>query len=268
MSTVDVETGPAALPLMQSGQLAGVADVGEPPIAIGFARNIPLKVVWSGNVTPVTLVVNKDIKSAADLAGKKIAAPGGSTGEIFLKEYLAENNVAWNEIEYVDLGGPDIVPAYSSGAIDGAFIWVPQSLALLHAGGHELTTQPGSQVTIFSQEFIDQHPDVVQAFVCDMAQIQETALKTPNSVWAALAEKLKLPESELPELMPKDTIVPVAQMGSPKYLGPNGAFAQQVVATGEILAEEGAIPQAPTISEVNEMIDLQFAEAVTAGKCS
>ena len=71
--------------------------VGNPPATIGIARGLPYRGIMALDVLgPVeALVVRKDsgVKSVADLAGKKITAPFGSTTHYLLMTALKMNGV-------------------------------------------------------------------------------------------------------------------------------------------------------------------------------
>ncbi len=267
MKEADVETGPSALPLLSKGTLAGISDVSESPIAIAYASNIPVKLVWTSNQTPLTLVAKPDITSAQDLRGKKVAAAGGSVLQYFLERYLAENGMKLSDVKFVDLAPPDMVGAFSTGAIDAAFAWPPFSTAMEAKGGKALSTGRSTNMTIFSQKFVDEHPESVQAFVCDMARLHEVFAKDPAKAYAALGKRLNLDADAVRPLLPVETVVQPQQMITEETLAPGGRIARQIKDVSDWLVKNGQVPKAPSLDEVNAMIDTRFVQAVNEGKC-
>ena len=128
--------------------------VGAPFLAAG---DVPSLVLWEGSdvvgiapfyATPDNLlgVVRAEIKTAADLKGKKIATRKGSTAEYFLTTYLIKNAINPADVNIINLSPEENAPALLAGNIDGFFIWGPYpALALKIMGdkAHILTTARG-----------------------------------------------------------------------------------------------------------------------------
>ena len=124
-------------------------------------------------------MVRPEITDAAGLKGRKIATPQlGNTQDVALRAWLKDQNLTSD----VDGGGDvSIAPqanaeglaAYASGQIDGAWVPEPWVSEYVKAGAKvlvdEATLWPeGKFVTtnvIVRTEFLDQHPDAVQAFL-------------------------------------------------------------------------------------------------------
>lgn len=268
VSFTELTGGPEALPLLTSGDLAGASDVSEPPVAIGLARGIKMKIVWEGNSVPVTLLVNESIKGPEELKGKTFGDSAGSIMQLKLFQYLEENGLDRNDINFVDIGAPEVVAAFKSNAIDGTNMFPPYTKAIEAQGARKLTESDAGNVLLMSEQFINEHADVVQAFVCDLAGVQADAIKDPKTTDDAIANYLEMDPAEVPGMLPTDAIVPLQEMTGPKYLGHSGAFAKNVVEAGKYLSELGELDSAPSLDQVNAAIDLQFIEAAQEGKCS
>ncbi len=129
------------------------------------------------------LVVKPDIKSAADLKGKKIATPqAGNTQDVALRTWLNKNGLH----ETKEGGDVAIVPeenavtltAFESGAIDGAWVPEPWATRLVTEGGgkvlvDEKTLWPKGQyattLLMFKRQFLNQHPHVVHNLISGLA---------------------------------------------------------------------------------------------------
>lgn len=267
LKATDIDSGPAALPLIARGSLSGADGISEPPLVTSFERDLGLKIVWATNVSPHAFLVRPDIKGPKDLRGKKIAAPGGSILQVELAQYLKKHGMTMGDIRFVDLDAASIVSSYTTGAIDGAFLWQPQASTVEDKGARTLATSVGTSFDVFSGKFVDEHPEAVQAFVCDMADVQRKFLADPEPSWQALAKELDLDRATVEKLLPKDAVYPPDEMTG-KVLGPDGEVVDRMVRAGQAMVELDQVEKAPKAKDVQEMIDPRFAEGVESGKCS
>ncbi|MFF6983848.1 aliphatic sulfonate ABC transporter substrate-binding protein [Streptomyces sp. NPDC008343] len=65
------------------------------------------------------------IKSMADLKGKKVGVPEGTSGEMILDLALKDAGMSEKDIEKVPMDPSTVVSAFASGQIDAAGIWYP-----------------------------------------------------------------------------------------------------------------------------------------------
>jgi ABC-type nitrate/sulfonate/bicarbonate transport system substrate-binding protein len=102
----------------------------------------------------LNFVVSKDIKTAADLAGKKIAVNKGSSTEFWLDKYLKENGLDKKvEIKYLDPGSQP--PALIKGDVDGAAMFMPQAVATLKSSDfHSLELWPSALMLVVDDAFL------------------------------------------------------------------------------------------------------------------
>jgi ABC-type nitrate/sulfonate/bicarbonate transport system substrate-binding protein len=262
-------SGSAALPLMLSGRMDGVTDIGVPPLVTAAASQVPLKIVWSAGEDPAGIYVKPNIQTAKQLAGQNLAAPAGSIAEISLAEYLNQQGVGFSNIHFVNLPPASIVASYKTGQIAGASIWTPVTTGLHAAGAKLLANQPETAFTVFSSRFVNQHPDAVQTYLCDIAQAQDVRRSSPSRVYTDLAPSqgtsAKGVEAEMPTNPPSDQTT-ADLMGTPGQ--PPATQVSQIVAAGQTMAKLNLIPNAPATSTVQAMFDPQFAQYIAAGKCA
>jgi NitT/TauT family transport system substrate-binding protein len=97
--------GPGALWLPASGRakVVGVND-------IGFSDRV---------------IAQAGINSIADLKGKKVGVPQGTSGDMILRLALAKAGLAITDIHMVPMDPSTLVAAFSSKQIDAAGIWYP-----------------------------------------------------------------------------------------------------------------------------------------------
>lgn len=124
------------------------------------------------NPAPLMVREGSGIADPADLAGKKI----GTTGESGFAYYsinlaLESVGLSLDDVETVNLGAGDIIPALANGSIDASWTIEPISTAIEGEGiGHEIldvSYHAGTELgaIIFNAEFTDEHPDAVVAFL-------------------------------------------------------------------------------------------------------
>ncbi|MBP1844129.1 NitT/TauT family transport system substrate-binding protein [Rhizobium petrolearium] len=97
--------GPGALWLPASGRakVVGVND-------IGFSDRV---------------IAQSGINSIADLKGKKVGVPQGTSGDMILRMALTKAGMTIGDIQVVPMDPATVVSAFTSKQIDGAGIWYP-----------------------------------------------------------------------------------------------------------------------------------------------
>jgi NitT/TauT family transport system substrate-binding protein len=126
-----------------------------------------------------SFVVTKDISSAADLAGKKVASPQlGNTQDVALKYWLNQQGQkvaadGTGPVTVINASNSDIVTAFTNGDIVGAWVPEPYAQQLVADGGkvlvNEKTLWPGGKFVTTNiavrTQFLNEHPDVVKEFL-------------------------------------------------------------------------------------------------------
>lgn len=97
--------GPGALWLPASGQAKVIAIN-----ALGYTDRV---------------IAQPGIDSIQDLAGRRVAVPEGTSGDMLLRLALEEAGMTMDDIEPVTMDPSTIVTAFSAGQVDAAGIWYP-----------------------------------------------------------------------------------------------------------------------------------------------
>jgi NitT/TauT family transport system substrate-binding protein len=92
---------------------------------------------------------NKGINTVADLKGKSVGVPEGTSGDMILQLALGKAGLTDADITKVNMDPDAIVPAFVSGQIDAAALWVPQVTEMQ-------TRVPGSKILIGDKDFFPQ----------------------------------------------------------------------------------------------------------------
>ncbi|MBN8230124.1 ABC transporter substrate-binding protein [Corallococcus macrosporus] len=139
--------GPAAMEALVSGSV-DVAYVGPGPAINTYLKAGKELRIIAGAVNGGAVLVVKNVKTAAELKGKKLATPQlGNTQDIALRTWLKAQKLslatdAGGDVQVIPISNPDILAQYLQGAIEGA--WVPEpwgARMLAEGGGHILVDE-------------------------------------------------------------------------------------------------------------------------------
>ncbi len=147
-----------------------------------FAKGFDFKVIASAGIAPQTngpskfeirkaLVDSGQVKTLADLKGKKVAVAGGvgSAGAYLAVKALQTAGLTGKDVQFVNLANPDMVQALANGAVDAALIGTPFSTQAIQQGAGAILVDdfaPGYSTTAFlySGKLIKERPDVANRF--------------------------------------------------------------------------------------------------------
>jgi taurine transport system substrate-binding protein len=166
----------AAPPMFAALQSASVdvADMGLAPAIIGRSQGIDLKMIMIAVDVSATnvLVAQKQqtIRAAKDLKGKRIGAQRGTTPYFGLVRYLERDGLGVQDVQFIDLTAPNIVPAFRKGEIDAAWVWSPWQNLLVGMGGTPVISNKdigalAPQVWAVRTEWAKKNPEILQRFM-------------------------------------------------------------------------------------------------------
>jgi NitT/TauT family transport system substrate-binding protein len=140
------------------------------------------------------LVVKPDIKTAADLKGKKVASPQlGNTQDVALRYWLKQRGLksdtnGGGDVSVLPEDNSTTVTAFQQGAIAGAWVPEPYATKLIKAGGHVLVDEETlwpqhryvTTLLVVRTEFLDAHPDVVKNLIKGLSASIELINSDPS----------------------------------------------------------------------------------------
>lgn len=174
---VEFQFGPPMLEALGIGAI-DIGPVGDtPPI---FAQAAGANVVYAIS-TPAAqhgILVRKDsaLKSIADLKGRKVAIPKGSSAHNFTVQALAANGLSFADIEAVYLTPADGSAAFASGKVDAWAIWDPY-YALAEVKQNARALDGGEKVKLSNSfylantDFAKKYPKVLKAVLDEYAAL-------------------------------------------------------------------------------------------------
>lgn len=197
--------GPDAVSALFGGSL-DITYIGPNPTINAYAESggEAVKVISGSTSGGAALVVKPDITSAADLRGKTLATPQlGNTQDVALRYWLKEQGFTTNtdgggDVAIQPQSNSEGLTAFSSGAIDGAWVPEPWVAEYKEAGAKVLVDEKtlwpeGKFVTtniLVRTEFLNDHPDIVKGFleghVAALDQIEKDPKAAQESANASL----------------------------------------------------------------------------------
>jgi NitT/TauT family transport system substrate-binding protein len=275
---VPFNAGVTAIAELRSGALQAISGVGNPPVvgAIGNATNVVVVIAQSFDAD--ALIVPADITAPTQLAGKSVGVLVGSSEDFELRGWLKLQGLT-NSVKVVGFASEQAVAAaYLGGSIQAGYVQAGPEAQLVAKGGHALIDAqqianlgiPGLNVVAVDKKVIDNHPDVVQQYVC--AQVAATRAFT-----GAQADKY-LVDSAKAQGVPGNLIVQatknfpfIALDQQLHWLGQPGdthsPIVQAYAQTAQFLLEQGRIKSIPSTAVLAQHVDSSFVQKALSGGC-
>jgi NitT/TauT family transport system substrate-binding protein len=190
LKTSVFNAGPEAVQALLSNSV-DASYVGPNPAVNAFVQSHgqAVRVISGATSGGASLVVRPAIGSAAELRGKRLSTPQlGNTQDVALRWWLSEKGLKTNpqgggDVTILPQDNAQILQAFRSGQIDGA--WVPEPWAtrlIVEGGGKQLVDErdlwPGGRfattLLVVRTDFLKAHRDVVKRLL--QAQVQADLL--------------------------------------------------------------------------------------------
>lgn len=140
------------------------------------------------------VVANKDIKTIADLKGKKVAFTEGSVSQFYINVLLKSAGLKESDIEVVNMTAGDAGSAFVTKNVDAAVTWEPWLTRGQQAEhGHLLANSsqnPGliSDVVLASTDVIEKRGDEIKAIYRAWCRAVDFAKTNPDEANAIMAK--------------------------------------------------------------------------------
>ncbi|GGS71085.1 lipoprotein [Planobispora rosea] len=271
LKTSTFNAGPAAIEAVFSGAVDATY-VGPNPAINAWAKSKgeAIKIIAGAASGGVFLVVKPEIKSVADLKGKKIATPQlGNTQDVALRYWLDSQGVKTDtkgggEVSIVPQENSQTIQTFATGDIDGA--WVPEPFAsrlITESGGKVLVDErdlwPDKQFVIthliVRQEFAKEHPETVKKLV--EAHVEANALIESDPAGAARTANAALEKLTGKPLKPE-----VLDAAFKNITFTNDPIASSLVGSADHAVKVGLLEPV----DLNGIYDLKILNEVLAAK--
>lgn len=236
---------------------------GSVPAATAIAQGLPVRVYFIhdiiGDNEALAVKTTANIQSLADLAGKRIGVPFGSTTHFSLLSALAKANVAAENVAILDMQPNNILSAWKRDTIDGAFIWQPTLRKLEENQGNILLTAKElakqgiitADLGVVSQQFASTYPNFLASYVGVLDEAVQQYRNDPAAAAAAIAPEVSLSPQEAISVMKEIIWLDAEEQTSQTYIGTAkapGNLSKVLEASAKFMVEQNAIPPAPPLA--------------------
>ncbi len=195
---------PSGPPLLEALNVGSIdfGHAGETPPIFAQAAGAPFVYVAHEPPAPEgeAILVPKDspIKTVAELKGKKVALNKGSNVHYLLVRALEKAGLKYTDIETVFLAPADARAAFERGSVDAWVIWDPfQAAAEVATNARTLTNgsnlAPNHQFYLATRKFSDGNPQVIDAVIASIAELDDWAKDRVTDVAAELSPGIGIP---------------------------------------------------------------------------
>jgi sulfonate transport system substrate-binding protein len=198
---VEFTAGPPLVEALNAGAI-NVGWTGDAPPIFGQSAGSAIVYVaalpGNGEGEAIVAKADSDIKSVADLKGRKVAVGKGTSAHNLLIAALERSGLSFADIEPVYLAPADAAAAFASDKVDAWSIWV-LLLAIAETAYAPTSLVRSPQVldvnTYFlsNRDFAKAHPEVVTETTKALAVAADWADKNRDKVAAALHEVTGVP---------------------------------------------------------------------------
>ena len=248
-------SGTDVIAAMASGDVS-VAELGSSPLAIAATQGVNLEVFMIDYVIgkSESLIVRdgSGIKSLADLKGKRVAVPIGSTSHFSLMGALKHAGIDEHDVTIMNMSPDQIVAAWQQSAIDAAFVWPPAQTEILKTGkrlvGADQVAEwgyPTFNAWVVNKEFAQSHEKSLVAFMRTVEDANQAYLKDPEK-WTgdsdpvkAIAAETGADAAQVPETIKGYTFLPLSEQVKEQWMG--GKLSKTIKATAEFLKSAGRL---------------------------
>lgn len=265
-------SGTDVIAAMASGDVV-LSELGSSPLAIATSQGVEIQLIAFSDVIgkAESLIAHEGsgIETVADLKGKRIGVPIGSTAHYSLMGALQHEGIAEADVTIMSMKPDDIAAAWSQGGIDATWIWQPVQSEILKTGkliiGAETTAEwgfPTFDGWVVNTAFGAANADKVAAFLKEVDRVNGAYLADP-AAWTAdnadvitLATATGADPAQVPEILQGFTFLPMSTQVSVTWLG--GA-ANTIKGTAEFLKTAGRIDA--VADDYSGFVNTSFAEA-------
>lgn len=255
---------------MASGSI-DIATIGTPPGTTGIVNDLPYKIYYLHDIigTSEALVAKtaSGINSIADIKGKKIATPFGSTSHYSLLSALKQNNISEKDVTILDMMAPDIIAAWTRGEIDGAYIWQPAQSKLVADGGKVILSSEDiakkgavtGEFGIVNNDFAAKYPDVVKAYIDILDEATKSYKTQTDDVVKTLSAELGISVEDTKQAMNQISVLDKSQQAL--YIGTAekpGMLPQILKDTSDFLLSQKAVTTSPDVETFKKAVRNDF----------
>lgn len=245
--------GSDVIAAMASGDIK-LSELGSSPLAIGATQGVDYQLIAISNVigSAEALIARNGsgIEKVADLKGKKVGTPLGSTAHYSLLGAMEAAGLKPGDVEVIGMKPDQISAAWEQGQIDATFVWEPAKGVAMKSGKQiiaagEVAGKPTFDGWVANREFAEANPDFINAFLKTLETANKAYTSSPDA-WTADSDAVKriaaatgAPAADIPAALKGYSFPTLAEMASEAWLG--GGIQKNMIATAKFLADNKRI---------------------------
>ncbi|HEV2553209.1 MAG TPA: NrtA/SsuA/CpmA family ABC transporter substrate-binding protein [Bosea sp. (in: a-proteobacteria)] len=194
-----ITSGAQQTQAIAAGEIDIASVLGGTSAILAAANGVPLRVVAAYARSPKAyfLMTRADGPTTlAGLKGKKIAGPKGTVLNQLLVAALASQKLTLADVEYINMDLPAARAALLAGQVDVATLAGANVTLVEKAGGRALASGDGliKPTTVIGARtgFLEQHPDLVDAYFAAHRKALDFMAKHPEEALAIAAREQKI----------------------------------------------------------------------------
>lgn len=271
---VQFDSGASVITAMSSGSI-DIALAGTTAASTAIASELPIEVIGIHDVIAESeaLVAKEDrgISGIADLRGKNVAVPFGSTTHFALLQALSQENIPQEDVRLLDLQPPDMLAAWNRDDIDAGYVWEPTLGQMVSNGGRiSLTSRDlldqgivTADLIVAREEFVDQYPEAAAAYLRSIDEAVKLYRSDPDEAVDLVSKEVGLEPDVVREQMNGLIWLDTNEQLAPEYMGTPekvGDLARTLKDTGDFMRDQGAISSSPELSSYEEKTNPTFLQ--------
>jgi sulfonate transport system substrate-binding protein len=207
-SIVNMPSGPNLMAALASGEVDIVQGIGDAAFLVSASEGIDAKIFAVNARSPKAFAVvsnNPEVKTAADLRGRRVAGLRGSVVHQVFVEVLAENGMTESDVEFFPMPVANAASTLLAGEVDAALLVggdIPRALssgAVVLADGEGRVR--GLSFAVIRASFLREHPDVVDRFIEMRAATLAAISENPAEALAIASRDTKQESSDIERTM-------------------------------------------------------------------
>ncbi len=206
------------------------------------------------------IVARKDIKTVADLKGKKLAVTFASSAHVLVLDLLEQHGLdPQKDVNLINLKVSEMPAAFQSGEVDACALWTPTFNKLLAMEGtHVLVDDtafslfkqyglgPGPDVLVVRKEFAEKYPNTTRAFLEAYFESVQLLKDQPEECAQVLTELTQLSLEEQIKVLKDITWYGLEEQ---QLMVKPGSFVEGLQRLADFLARHQQIDEAPDVGQ-------------------
>jgi ABC-type nitrate/sulfonate/bicarbonate transport system substrate-binding protein len=189
---------------------ADFATVAETPVMFAIMKGAKISLIattqTASRVNAIVARRDRGIRTPDDLKGKKIAVTRGTTSDYFLDTFLAVHEIAYRQMQVVDLKPEQMGGALASGEVDAVSVFMPLPIQVQRKLGDRAVAFYDENIytTMFnmvaSQKFIRENPGKLRKLLRALIQAEEFVAGNPAQAQKMVADFSRMDEALVREV--------------------------------------------------------------------